>query len=61
MSIELSNAPSIFMRLMNDILKSFLGKFTMIYYTDIFVHSKTEEEHLKQLEELFTVLKGQKH
>ena len=58
MFFELSNAPSIFMRLMNDILSSFLGKFIVIYNNDIFVHSKTEVEHLKHLEELFTVLKG---
>ena len=57
MSFEVSNAPSIFMRLINEVVKLFLGKFIVIYYNDIFVYSKTEEEHLKHLKELFIVLK----
>ena len=57
MFFELSNAPSIFMRLINKVLKLFLRKFIVIYCNDIFVYSKTGKEHLKHLEELFTILK----
>ena len=60
MPFGLTNAPSTFMRLMNEVLKDFMGKFVIFYLDDIFFFSKTLEENLIHIFKVFGKLREEK-
>ena len=52
-----SNAPVMFMCLMNGIFKNYLDKFVIVLLDDILIYSKSEEDHENYLRLVLQVLR----
>jgi Reverse transcriptase (RNA-dependent DNA polymerase) len=58
MPFRLLNAPSTFVRVMNQVLRPFLNKCMVVYFDDILIHSQNKTNHLHHLREVFETLRA---
>ena len=54
---RLTNAPAVFMDLMNRVRRPMLDRSVIVFIDDILVYSKTREQHEEHLRELLGVLR----
>ncbi|GKF36807.1 putative reverse transcriptase domain-containing protein [Tanacetum coccineum] len=57
MPLGLTNAPAIFMDLMNRVCRLYLDKFVIVFIDDILIYSKKKEEHEGHLKLILELLK----
>nr|KYP34584.1 Retrovirus-related Pol polyprotein from transposon opus [Cajanus cajan] len=58
MPFGLTNAPSTFKRLVNHVLRECIGKFVVVYFDEILIYSRSQDEHLGHLREVLLILRN---
>nr|QBG82614.1 peroxidase 64 [Papaver somniferum] len=56
MPFGLTNAPSTFQSLMNEVFRDYLRKFILVFFDDIFLYSKSWEEHIEHIKIVLSIL-----
>nr|GEW50342.1 putative reverse transcriptase domain, ribonuclease H-like domain, aspartic peptidase domain protein [Tanacetum cinerariifolium] len=59
MPFSLTNAPAVFMDLMNRVCRPYLDMFVIMFIDDILIHSKTQEEHVEHLRSVRLLIGGE--
>jgi hypothetical protein len=58
MPFGLTNAPKSFMRLMDEVVWTFIGLFVVVYFDGILIYNKSMKEHLEHLRAIFDALRA---
>jgi hypothetical protein len=56
MPFGICNAPTTFMRVMNDVFMPFLDNFVIVYLDDILIFSETWDEHVRHVKQVLDTL-----
>lgn len=60
MPFGICNAPTTFMRVMNDVFRSFINVFVIVYLDDIIFFSRTSDEHVRHVKQVLDTLQREK-
>lgn len=60
MPFRLTNAPSTFQSLTNEVFKEYLRKFILVFFDDILIYSSTWEQHLEHIKIALSILRTNK-